>query len=171
MTLAADTRAAVRREPFLHEALRTGVVNYTAAARFLGIGETDAVVAALRRYAEALPERERGSRRVRVTMQSGLGMDGEAPLGEAEPLLSVGGSTLLPDAGSLTAVLATGDVDAAALAHALARLGVEDVRVEAAGVAGDALLVVTDRRGGPEAIRVVEDSLSEVPASTPSPTD
>ena len=54
MSLASDTRDAVRRRSFLHAALAAGVVNYTAAARYLDVGEEEAVVAALRRYAEEL---------------------------------------------------------------------------------------------------------------------
>ena len=74
MTLAADTRAALRRRPFLHDALRAGVVNYAAAARLLDVdGEQSAVVAALRRYAETLPAYAETARDARVTMRSGLG--------------------------------------------------------------------------------------------------
>lgn len=74
VTLAADTRAAVRRRPFLHEALRAGVLNYAAAARLLDVdGEDSAVVAALRRYAETLPPYDETARDARVTMRSGLG--------------------------------------------------------------------------------------------------
>ena len=58
MTVAAETRRAVRASPFLRDALRAGCVNYTAAARFLDVGDEDAVVAALRRYAEDLPDLE-----------------------------------------------------------------------------------------------------------------
>jgi len=34
-SLAARTRDAVRDEPFLFDALRAGVLNYSAAARYL----------------------------------------------------------------------------------------------------------------------------------------
>ena len=84
MTLAAETRAAVRRRPFLYEALRAGVVNYAAAARLLDVeGEQGAVVAALGRYAEALPNYEASAREARVTMRSGLGERAVDP--ESEP--------------------------------------------------------------------------------------
>jgi len=43
MSVAERTRAAVREEPFLHDALRAGVVNYRAAARYLDVGDEDAV--------------------------------------------------------------------------------------------------------------------------------
>jgi hypothetical protein len=172
MTLAADTRRAVRRNPFMFEALRAGVLNYTAAARFLDIGDLDPVAAALRRYAEELPDHESDSRDARVTMQSGLGtvdvdeMGGEND--ENEALLAVGNRALVPDAGSLTGVLATGEVDAWALVHVLDRLAVEGIDVTAAGVGGDGLLVVVDRRSGPDAVRIVEDALAGVMTT---PTD
>ena len=169
MTLAADTRRAVRRNPFVHRALRAGVLNY-AAARFLEVGETDAVVAALRRYAEDLPEYGTASREARVTMRSGLGIedgsgseDSGTDGGEGEDaLLAVGGVELV-DGGSLTGVLATGDVGTRALAGALDRLAVADVAVVAAGVAGETLVVAVERRDGPDAVRIVEDALSAVP--------
>lgn len=169
MTLAADTRRAVRRHPFVFEALRAGVLNYTAAARYLDVGDLDPVAAALRRYADELPDHESDSRDVRVTMQSGLGAVEVAEIeDENEALLAVGGHALVPDAGSLTGVLATGTVDARALAHVLDRLAIERTDVAAAGVAGDALLVVVDRRAGPDAVRTVEEALAGV---VTTPTD
>ncbi|WP_256686556.1 DUF7523 family protein [Halococcus qingdaonensis] len=171
MTLAADTRRAVRRNPFVFEALQAGVLNYTAAARFLDVGDLDPVAAALRRYAEELPDHESDARDARVTMQSGLGAvnvdEGDGGPDESEALLAVGSHALVPDAGSLTGVLATGEVDARALAHVLDRLAVEGIDVTAAGVAGDALLIAVDRRAGPDAVRVVEEALGGV-ATTPT---
>ncbi|WP_273835366.1 hypothetical protein [Halococcus sp. PRR34] len=174
MSLAADTRAAVRRAPFVHHALRAGILNYTAAAHFLDVGETDAVTAALRRYAEDLLEYETAPREARVTMRSGLGVESEDEAGngaadEQDPLLAVGGTELV-DGGSLTGVLATGTVDARALATVLDRLAVEEIGVIAAGVAGDALIVAVERRDGPDAVRIVEDALSAVPEVW-TPTD
>jgi len=160
MTLAADTREAVRSHPFLHDALRAGVVNYSAAARFLDVdGETDAVVAALRRYAEDLLDYERPGSGPPVSMRSGLGAV-DAGTDAAEALVVVGDTALAPDAGSLTAIVATGEVDASDLRVALGRLETADVAVEAAAVGGDALLVVVGRRDGPDALRAVEDALS-----------
>ncbi|MFB6078455.1 MAG: hypothetical protein ABEJ80_05710 [Halarchaeum sp.] len=159
-TLAEAARDALTEYPFLRDALRAGVVNYAAAARFLGLADgadADAAATALRRHAERLPDYARESRAVRVTMRSGLGR------AEDEGLLAVHGAGFAPDAGSLTGVLATGEVDARALAAVLARLDAADVGVEAAGVAGDALLVVVSRRAGPSTVRAVEDALDAVP--------
>lgn len=160
MTLAAEARAAVRDRPFLLEALGAGVVNYTAAARYLDVGgEEEAVATALRRFANDLPEREPADRRARVTIESGLG-----PVdGDEEALLVVGGTGLARTKGDRTGVLATGDVDPTALAWTLDRLLAVEVPVDAAGVSGEALLVVVPRHAGPDALRVVEDALSAVP--------
>ena len=162
MSLAAETREAVRARPFLLEGLRAGVVNYAAAARALDVADdTEAVATALRRFAERLPEHEVGERRTRVTMHGGLSEDAESPL------LAVGDVGIGEgEDGSLTGVLATGDVDASALAHALGVLAANGVDVRAAGVAGESLVVVVERRDGPSALRAVETALEAVPAKT-----
>jgi hypothetical protein len=154
VTLAADTRKAVRRNPFLFDALRAGVVNYSAAARFLDVpGETETIVAALRRYATDLADDAPPERGATVSMQSDLG-DGEP----ADALLVVGDAALVPDAGSLTALIAS--VEAArALERTLGRLRTADLTVEAAAVGGGSLVVVVGRRDGPHALRAVEDAV------------
>ena len=121
MTLAGETRAAVAAHPFLRRALRAGVVNHAAAARFLDVeGDEEAVAAAVRRYAEELPAFETGDARARVSMESGLSAtaDGE------DALLVVGDEGFAADGGDLTALVAAGDLDTRALAFALERLGV-----------------------------------------------
>ena len=161
MSIAAATRDAARKHPFLLHALRAGVVNYAAAAAFLDIdGESDAIATALRRYAEELPSFEAAARRARVTMESGVGLRDDAE----DPLLSVGGTGVVPGAGSLTAVLATGEVDPATLGAVLSRLVVEDAEVHAAAVADETLVVVVGRRDGATAVRVAEEVLANAPA-------
>ncbi|MEF8868800.1 MAG: hypothetical protein V5A85_09805 [Haloarculaceae archaeon] len=158
MTVAAETRRAVRAHPFLRDALRAGCVNYTAAARFLDLGEEEAVAAALGRYAEDLPDYERPAPagRVRVNMRSGLGPT-EDP---EEALLRVADTLLAPGGGDLTGITATGDgVDPRSLGHVLARLDAEGVAVGAAGATDGVLLVAVNRRDGPDALRYVEDAL------------
>lgn len=154
MTVASDAREAVRNRPFLRTALRAGVVNYTAAARFLDVGEEEAVVAALRRYADELPPYEPSAVDARVDMRSGLG-----PGAADEALITVGDLSLVPDEGDLTAVVATGAVGPRALADVLARLAVEELTVEAAGVGDGHLVVVVPRRAGVDALRHVESAL------------
>jgi len=158
MSLAAETRDAVRARPFLLEALRAGVVNYAGAARALDVAEdTEAVATALRRFAETLEARETEARDVRVTMQGGVDR------GSDEPLLSVGDVGFGGEDGPLTAVLATGHVDADALRHAMGVLAAHGVDVVAAGVSEAALVVLVARREGPEALRRIETALDAVP--------
>ncbi|WP_136715767.1 DUF7523 family protein [Halorientalis salina] len=166
MSLAERTREAVRANPFLYEALRAGVVNYTAAARFLdlGVDDREAVVAALRRYAEDLPDYEGPGRDARVNMESGVGRADEADPDRA--LLTVGDTALVSGGGSLTAVLVTGDVDASTLGHVLSNLIAEDIDVEAAGTAGESLTVAVSRRAGPDAVRAVERAVETAPSRT-----
>lgn len=164
MSLAAETRAAVRARPFLRDALRAGVVNYAAAARFLEAdddalagADEETITAALRRYAEDLggyapPTAERA----RVTMRRGLG-----PTDDPESaLLRVADTLLAPDGGDLTAVTAAGDgIDPRTLGHALGRLDAEGVAVGAAGATDGVLLVAVAGRDGPDALRVVEEAV------------
>ncbi|WP_254537922.1 DUF7523 family protein [Halomarina litorea] len=166
MSLAAAARDAVRARPFLHDALRAGVVNYAAAARLLA-EESDAladadeetVTAALRRFAGELDEYEPPRGDARVSMKSGLGpVESNGADESDDSLLRVGGTTLA-DGGSLTGILASGTVDAPLLANVVGRLEAADVPATAAGVAGDSLLVVVERRDGPTALRIVEDVL------------
>lgn len=160
MTLAAETRAAVRDRPFLLAALRAGVVNYAAAARTLDVGEDpDAVATALRRFAERLPAAGTTSRSATVAMRSGL--ERVDPGNDA--VLRVGEQGFGPGAGDRTGLVATGEVDAVALGHVLGVLDAHDITVEAAGAASGALVVVVPRRDGPDALRRVEGALDAVP--------
>lgn len=165
MSLAERTREAARDHPFLVDALRAGVANYSAAARFLGVdGDPDAVGTALRRFADDLPDRDPAKRDVRVRMRRGIGTVAEGESGD-EPLLAVAGSAFGESGDGGTAVLATGTVDLHAARAALDALAVADVPVEAAAFDSDALVVVVDARAGADALRAVEDALASVPAS------
>ncbi|AFK18851.2 MULTISPECIES: DUF7523 family protein [Haloferax] len=162
MSLAADARDAVRERPFLLTALRAGVVNYAAVASYLDLGDDDAVSAALRRFAEDLPELEPDAREATVTMRSGVGLVGEdIEETDDEPILSVAGVDLAAG-GPLTAIIAEGEVDTAALTTVLSRLDAESVVVDSAGVAGDTMAVVVPRRQGAAALRVVESAIENV---------
>jgi hypothetical protein len=155
MSLASETRDAVRARPFLRDALAAGVVNYAALARELDLeGDTEAITAALRRFAEELPDPTAPGSETTVRMKSGLepidGADDDAGL------LRVGEYGYAAGTGSFTGVLATGDLGAGALERALGRLRSHGVGVEAAGVAGGTLLVVVGRRDGADAVRLIE---------------
>ena len=169
MSLAAETREAVREHPFVLDALRAGVLNHSAAAVWLveeaGLdGDPDAVATALRRFREDLPPYETDERAASVSMRSGVTVEtDDVDPAETDVLLRVAGDAVVPG-GRDTAILATGDVDAAALAAALRRLSAIDVDVSAVGVAGDTLAVVVARRDGATAVRVVEAALEGVPS-------
>ena len=173
MSLAADTREAVRSRPFVLDALRAGLLNHSAAAAWLAEtadldADTDAVAAALRRFREDLPAYATEPRTATVSMRSGVGLsDGETEPDAGDPLLQVGDAAVVPE-GDHTAIVATGEVDAAALAAILGRLGVREVDVAAAGVAGGALVCVVGRRDGPDAVRIVEAALDAVPTTDPA---
>jgi hypothetical protein len=163
-SLAARTREVARERPFLVEALAAGVVNYTAAARFLtpeidGDPGEEAVATALGRFAEEI-ERSVTDADARVSIQRGVGL---VPASE-EALLTVGDRGVVPGEGDHTALVASGDVDTAALAAALSRLSTAGVDPVAAGVVAGTLVVVVPRREGADALRVLESALAAVPA-------
>jgi hypothetical protein len=161
MSLAAEAREAIRREPSLHHALRAGVVNYRAAADALDLdGDPEAVATALRRYADELDPLGTESVDAPVRMQRGVGLVEDAGP-DADVVLAVGERRVVRD-GDMTAVRAEG-VDAAALEHVLARLRTSSVVVDAAGVVDGELVVVVPRRQGATALRVVESALGSIP--------
>lgn len=172
MSLAAEAREAVRKRPFLHDALRAGVVNYRAAAERLALdGDPDAVATALRRYADELDPLTGRSVDATVRMQSGVGLlddsNGDAHIeadgDPADVVLAVGDRRVVRG-GDMTAVRVSGVVDAGACHHVLARLETTSVLVDAAGVVADELVVVVPRRQGATALRVVEEALTDVPS-------
>ncbi|MFB6093248.1 MAG: hypothetical protein ABEK02_09585 [Haloquadratum sp.] len=187
MSLAADTRAAVRARPWLLRALRAGVVNYAAAAASLDVdGDTDSIATALRRFEDDLAPPEAVDRDVTVRMRSGVGLAGADVLtgatetavedtaseggaatepDESDVLLAVGDEAIVTADGSLTALVVDGDVDPGALSAVVDRLAAENVVVDAAGVAGETLVVVVPRTDGPNALRLVEDALASIPTN------
>ncbi|WP_277555356.1 DUF7523 family protein [Halobaculum limi] len=162
MTVAEETRAAVRERPFLYDALAAGVANYAAAAETLDVdADADAVATALRRFAADLDLATTAEADARVTMQRRVGVvdadaDVDTDVDDEEALLSVGGQRFAAGAGDGTAILATGTVDVETLERVLGRLRVGGVSVEAAAVTPSALAVVVGRRDGATALRVVE---------------
>ncbi len=161
-SLAESTREAVRNQPFLQTALRAGVLNYTAAARYLPVeGDLEAIATALRRYAEELPAYEPGGIDARVRMQSGAGPvdDSGDRDAEGDVLLSVGGLTVAAGDGDKTAIIATGSLEPTALAPILQALEIAAIEPTAAAVGDGTLLVIVDRRAGVNALRTVEAAL------------
>lgn len=151
-TLAAATREAVDANPFVRTALRAGILNYSAAARFLEVdGGEEAIATALRRYAEELPPIESRDGRVRVTMQSGVGRgDGS--------VLSIGDDSFAEGAGEATVIQAVGDVDASLFGTIANRLGAASVEVLGMGLIDNTLVVVVERADGTTALSIVEEA-------------
>lgn len=168
MSLAAETRQAVERHPFLYDALRAGVVNYTAAARFLRDeadvdGETEAVATALRRYAADLETAAPVGRETRVRMQSGVGSVDDTDEGD-DAVLTVGRTSLATGANSSesTALIVTGEVGGRALAAALESLAIDGIDVVAAGLESETMVIVVDRLDGANGVRAVERGLASL---------
>jgi hypothetical protein len=151
MSLAADTREAVRERPVLYDALRAGVVNYTAAAETLDIdGDREAIATALRRFTESLSENadEPTDRSLTVRMDRSVDPD------ELDAVPSTVETAGVDDA--VTAVRARGGVDAEMLATVCDRLRIAEIDILAASVAADLLVVVVPQRAGVDTLRTVE---------------
>ncbi|MFP4218291.1 MAG: hypothetical protein ACLFR6_05570 [Salinarchaeum sp.] len=151
-SIADRTRRALREQPFLHEALRAGVLNHRAAARTLDVtGDTDAIATALRRYGKGLSSESPPSVTVRMRRNVSIATDA-ADLG----LLTVGSTTIQDDgAGDATALLLRG-ADARTLARATLRLTLEDIMPLAAGIAEDMAILAVQADAGTTALRAVE---------------
>lgn len=157
MSLAARTRSAVDERPALYEALRAGIVNYSAVARQLPVdGDEDAIATALRRYADELSAPTEPDVDARVRMESGLAWGEQADADE--PVLAVG-TGALDDGTERTAIVATGTIPTGVLATVLSRLDIADIAVDGAGVGDSALVVSVPRAEGANALRIVEDVL------------
>jgi hypothetical protein len=155
-SLAARTREAVRARPFLFDALRAGVVNYTAAARWLPVeGDTDAVATALRRYAEELDGDAVPESGGRVDMRSGLGTVED----DEDALLTVADAGYAPGSGSLTGIVVAGVAGVHTFERVLGALRAADIDVDAAGFADGTALLIVGHRDGPDAVRAVEAAL------------
>ncbi len=151
MSLAADTREAVRQRPVLYDALRAGIVNYTAAAETLAIdGDREAIATALRRFTESLSENtdEPTDRSLTVRMDRSVDPD------ELDAVPSTVETAGVDDA--VTAVRARGAVDAEMLATVCDRLRIAEIDILAASVAADLLVVVVPQRAGVDTLRTVE---------------
>lgn len=147
MSVAERTRQAVRDRPFLQTALSAGVVNYSAAARWLPVeGDEESIATALRRYAAELDAPDREDRPVSVRL--------DRRLEQVEGL-----SDTEADERDGAAIVVSGDVGASALERVLGRLRTADIDVEAARVTSEALTVVVPRRAGADALRIAEDEL------------
>jgi hypothetical protein len=175
MSLAAETRAAVRRRPLLYDGLRAGIINYTAAAESLALdGDREAVATALRRFAAELSDDEptstaSGDRSITVRLHSncesveapdtllavdgaGIGLPAETSTGDPEVV----------DTDGQTALRVTGDVDARLLSTILDRFRIAEISVAATGLMAETMVVVVPRRDGPTAVQLIESVAENV---------
>lgn len=172
MNVAAETRSAVREAPFLHTALRAGVVNYTAAAELLDVdGESEAIAAALRRFAAELDPIEPDERAVTVRMQRGVSVGSADPVENPDvsantTLCAIAGTVIDSSGGDATALVCTGAIDTALFATILSRLHTAEIEPSAAGFAradtadnpDGVAVVVVGRREAIDALRIVESA-------------
>ena len=143
-SIAEATRRAVDSTPYLRQALRAGVLNYTAAARQLDVpGETEAVASALRRYADELPPTEAADGSVRVRMERGVSPD----------RLAVSGVTA---SGDLTAIVLEGETNTGLFGRVLSALVATEVPLRGGGFVEGIGIVLVPRGDGSTALRTVE---------------
>jgi len=148
-SIAARTRRAVDRTPSVRQALRAGVLNYTAAARRLDLdADPDAVASALRRYEADLPPLEASERTVRVRM------DGRPD----ESLLSVAGED--GETADQTALLLTGALGPGPFGRAVAALAAASLVVTGAGYVEEQAVILVPDADGSAALQVVESVLA-----------
>lgn len=156
MNTAAAAREAIRRHPSLLVALRAGVLNYSAAARFLDLEDVDAGAAALRRYANELPAYVGEPPELRIRVLGEVG-----PISDpSEALLVVGETHLGEGEGDWSAVLATGEIAPADAGGILEALRVQGIEPVAAGAEPGRFVLVVERGETHTAIRAVEETVT-----------
>lgn len=151
-SIADRTRRAVRERPFLHAALRAGVLNYQAAARSLDVdGAGDAIATALRRYAADLPPAPSATPTVRMRRNVSLVEDTTEP-----GLLTVGSTSVRTDGdGDATALLLEG-TDIRGFARVTLALDLAESTPLAAAIADGTAVLVVSGDVGTRALRTVE---------------
>lgn len=151
MNTAERTRAALRRYPFLTLALRAGTLNYQATARFLDIGEPDAVAAALRRHEGSVAELSTTAVRVQVRLERRIdtdehlaweGMGGDAPY---------------------SALRVQGDPPPGLLGLVVWALVLADIDIAGLHYDGSEAVVLVPDRAGPDGVRLIEALAEAVP--------
>lgn len=153
MSLASRARSEVDRYPFLRRGLQAGVINYTAAARFLDIdGDIDAVATALRRYANELDDPRFSDRTVAIRMQSGVDLRTETD----DRLLVVDDVGVESDGGPYTAISVSGAIEIDRYRRALAILDAEGIETVASGISDETMVVITPNQQAARAVDVIE---------------
>lgn len=142
MSTAAAARRAIRAHPFLLAALRAGVLNYSAAARFLELDDVEAGAAALRRLGNE--ETEVGPREPELRIR----IERDVPAALADSLES--------DQADLRAIVATGSIASMTVARIVARFDDADVDLLGMTWTPDRLTIAVASSSTATALRCVE---------------
>ena len=139
MSLASDTRREVKNIPYLCEALRAGIINYSATGRSLGLeGEDTAISVSLQRLRNELPP-------LKV-----INVEANIPISSDE-------------SGKQSKILVEGDINAKVLSHLILICHINEVLIEEIRMVKSRIEVVVEWRDGPNALRLIELSLKSVP--------
>ena len=140
MSLAAITRRAVRKTPYLYDALRAGIVNYSAAARMLNLeGQDAAISVSLQRLSKELPPLEVASIDANITISS-------------------------DETKQRAKIVIEGPVDAKALSHLILVCHMNEIRIIEASVVRGEIDIVVEWKDGPNSLRLIERALESISA-------
>lgn len=152
MSLASQTRETVKNHPCIHEALRAGVINYSAAARFLPIaGDTEAIASALRRYEEQLASPTTQSRDVSISMHSSYPSE-QAGFSEENP------SDI--DTETVTWLCVSGNISPAFVGSLLLGCKSHEIPIHAVSANEGTAVICVPRSTGAAALRCIENVLN-----------
>lgn len=152
MSLASRTRETIQNFPCIHEALRVGVINYSAAARFLPVaGDTEAIASALRRYENHLSGPANQSRDISISMHSSYPSE-QAGLTEETPYDT--------DTETVTWLCVSGDISPTVVGSLLLGCKSHDIRVNAVSANEGHAVICVPRSSGTSALRCIESVLN-----------
>lgn len=154
MSVAAATREAIKAHPFLLDAMRLDVLNFTAAARFLDVGETEAVAAALRRLSTDLSPAHSTSVDLRVRMERGIG-----EVHKEEALLQIGEAGFGKVNGPFAGIIANGTSDARTVGTVLLRVAEADIELIASAATPTQFILIVPSTAAATSIRCVEETM------------
>ncbi len=144
MSLASRTRETVKKYPCIHEALRAGVINYSAAARYLPIsGDTEAIASALRRYGEQLDNQTDQYFDLSITMHTSYPLQ----LTDLPPTI---------EKDSVTWLCVSGDITPIVVGSLLLGCKSHEIPVHAVSANERTAVICVPRTSGATALRCIE---------------
>ncbi|WP_415487561.1 hypothetical protein [Candidatus Hikarchaeum yamanae] len=139
MSLAAITRREVRKTPYLYDAIRAGIVNYSAAARMLDLeGQDTAVSVSLQRLNKELPPLEMERIDANITISS-------------------------DETNQQVKIMVEGPVDAKILSHLILVCHMNEIRIIEASISRGEIQIVVEWKEGPNSLRIIERALESIP--------